>query len=140
MTQPKTLKIDDVEYVRTDSVTYPLYEKDGSLTFMGLRYVPASQGILKQDDRVVLVRTRSAGVHVGEVGVRNGTDLTLLNAHRVWRWKGANTLSELSQKGGDMGYTRISEMVPGIQLTEVIEMIACSVEAAKNLRTPRWPG
>jgi hypothetical protein len=39
----------------------------------------------------------------------------------------------LSQKGGDTGYTRISESVPSIDLTEVIEVIKCSELAAKNL-------
>lgn len=89
---------------------------------------------------VVVVRTYSAGVHVGTpVGKLRGREITLKNAHRVWRWRGANTLSELSQKGCDMnGGTRISEAVPLVTLTEAIEVIPCSVEAAKNLTTARW--
>ena len=89
---------------------------------------------------VVLVRTYSAGVHVGTpVGKLKGREITLKNAHRVWRWRGANTLSELSQSGAHITeYTRISEAVPTITLTEAIEVIPCSVEASKNLRTSRW--
>ena len=89
---------------------------------------------------VVLVRTYSAGVHVGTpVGKLKGREITLKNAHRIWRWHGANTLSELSQHGADMAkYTRISEAVPTITLTEAVEIIPCSDAAAKNLTTARW--
>ena len=90
--------------------------------------------------RVVLVRTYSAGVHVGTpVGKLKGKELTLKNAHRIWRWKGANTLNEVSQAGAsETEFTRVSERAPSITLTEVIEVIACSAAAAKNLTTPRW--
>ena len=89
---------------------------------------------------VVLVRTYSAGVHVGApVGKLKGREITLKNAHRIWRWQGANTLHELSQAGASKtSFTRVSERVPSITLTEVIEMIPCSEAAAKNLTTSRW--
>lgn len=88
---------------------------------------------------VVVVRTMSAGVHVGELVGEPGAKLRLSNAHRVWRWKGANSLSELSQSGADTGYTRVSEAVPSITLIGCLEIIPCSEVAARNLRTPRWP-
>jgi hypothetical protein len=89
---------------------------------------------------VVLVRTYSAGVHVGTpVGKLKGRELTLKNAHRIWRWQGANKLHEMSQAGASTtSFTRVSEAVPTITLTEVIEVIPCSVAAAKNLTSPRW--
>lgn len=89
---------------------------------------------------VVLVRTYSAGVHVGTpVGKLKGREISLKNAHRIWRWRGANTLNELSQKGADMnGGTRISESVPFVTLTEAIEVIPCSQVAANNLTMARW--
>jgi len=87
---------------------------------------------------VFLIRTYSAGVHVGEIVSRNGKEVTLTNAHRVWRWRGANTLHELSQRGAASEHTRISEKSPSIILTEAIEILECSSVAAANLRTPRW--
>jgi len=88
---------------------------------------------------VVLVRTFSAGVHVGILVRRVGKEVWLRDACRIWRWRGANTLSELSQNGADYDYTRISERVPSIELTEAIEIIDCSPHAAENLRKARWP-
>ena len=95
---------------------------------------------MKKQSNVVLVRTYSAGVHVGTpVGKLKGSELTLKAAHRIWRWRGANTLNELSQNGAHATeFSRISESVPSITLTGVIEVLPCSVEAAKNLTTPRW--
>ena len=109
-----------------------------TVTIDGVTYELTVPGA-KQSASVVLVRTTGAGVHVGELVSKEGNSVTLKNAHRVWRWKGANTLNELSQKGGDTGYTRISEAVPTITVEGVHEVITCSEAAAVNLRTPRWP-
>jgi hypothetical protein len=93
----------------------------------------------KSASPIVLVRTYSAGIHVGKLISQEGSVVKLASAHRVWRWKGANSLSELSQRGGDRSYTRISEEVPEIVLTGAIEIIPCSAAAAKDLCEARWP-
>lgn len=71
----------------------------------------------------VIVRTYSAGVHVG---VLDGewTDankpIVLKNARRIWRWRGANTLNEVSSNGVNReAYTRISESVESIRLVAI---------------------
>jgi hypothetical protein len=92
-----------------------------------------------QKRKIVLVRTYSAGVHVGELVSRDGKEVTLKDAHRIWRWRGANTLTELALRGASQDYTRISERSPGeIVLTEAIEVIDVSLDAATNLRSARW--
>ena len=85
-----------------------------------------------------LVRTYSAGVHCGVLAECSGTAVLLTDARRVWRWRGANTLNELSQGGASQEYTRISEPVPLILLTQAVEVIPCSDEARKNLSRSRW--
>ena len=91
------------------------------------------------EGRVVVVRTVSAGVHVGTLARHAGREVTLRNATRVWRWRGANTLHELALRGADREkYTRISEKVPEILLTQAIEIIPCTEEAAANLLHSRW--
>lgn len=90
--------------------------------------------------KIVLVRTYSAGVHVGELVSRNGAEVTLKDAHRLWRWRGANTLNELAIGGASTTeWTRISERSPGeVVLTGAIEVIDTTPAAAENLRTARW--
>jgi hypothetical protein len=85
-----------------------------------------------------LIRTYSAGVHFGELISHSGTEVKLANACRIWRWRGANTLNEVATYGVDRDYTRISEPVAEIVLTECIEIMPIS-EAAQKTLTPRWP-
>lgn len=87
----------------------------------------------------VVVRTFSAGVHVGRLSRRDGADVTLTDARRVWRWRGANTLHELALRGCDEAYSRVSEPVAMIELPGSIEIIATTPEAEKNLSRSRWP-
>jgi hypothetical protein len=90
--------------------------------------------------KLVLVRTYSAGVHVGVLAERVGKVARLTDAHRIWRWRGANTLSEAATKGIDTQvHSRVSARVPEIVLTEVIEIIPVSDAAAQSLSTERWP-
>ena len=88
----------------------------------------------------VLVRTVNAGVHCGylkEVS-QVGQSVMLTDARRVWRWSGANTLHELSLRGADMEYTRISEPVEEICILDAIELIPCTESARNNLSQSRW--
>ncbi len=76
-----------------------------------------------------IIRTYSAGVHVGTLKSLDGTTVVLTDASRIWRWRGANTLHELALHGPAQEWTRISERVPEITLTEAIELIPVQPEA-----------
>ena len=86
----------------------------------------------------VVVRTYSAGVHVGYLVSRDGPEVVLADAARVWRWRGAHTLHEIALRGAAQEYTRISERVPSITLTGAIEIIGASDSARDNLLATRW--
>ncbi|HND56146.1 MAG TPA: hypothetical protein PLV92_27205 [Pirellulaceae bacterium] len=85
----------------------------------------------------VLVRTYSAGVHVGELESRNGQEVTLKNARRIWYWKGANTLNEIANKGVGMG-SKISEAVSSILLTQAIEILPVTDAARLAIEKAGW--
>ena len=85
----------------------------------------------------VIVRTRSAGVHHGILAECAGTAAVLTTARRLWRWRGANTLHEVSLHGIEPG-SRNSEPVAQILLTEAIEVIPCTDEARKTLEVSVW--
>lgn len=93
---------------------------------------------MSKGGKVVVVRTYSAGVHVGTLVSRKGQEIRLRDARRVWRWSGANTLHELALRGATEDWTRISEPVEEIVLTQAIEVITATEEAAANLRRSRW--
>ena len=86
----------------------------------------------------VIVRTYSAGVHVGTLAARDGKELTLTDARRVWSWRGANTLHEMSLRGIDATRSKVSEPVASITLTEAIEVIPCTAVARECLEGAKW--
>jgi len=86
----------------------------------------------------VLVRTYSAGVHIGELKSREGKEVVLVNARRIWRWSGANTCSELALRGCDTKSSRVSQAVPEITLTEAIEIIPLQQEAVDRFAACGW--
>ena len=85
----------------------------------------------------VIVRTYSAGVHYGTLVSRDGKEVVLSNARRIWRWLGANTLNEIANHGVGVG-SKVSEQVDSIELTDAIEIIACRPEAVKAMEGASW--
>ena len=71
--------------------------------------------------RRCLVRTYSAGVHIGDVVAVNGMEMHLRNALRLWKWTGGGlSLSAVATngiKGGRLNRT------PEVYLTNAIEII-----------------
>ena len=93
----------------------------------------------KKSGRYVVVRTYSAGVHVGVIVEQSegGKRVVLADARRIWHWKGANTLHEIALRGVGPG-SRISDPVARIELTEAIEVIDCAGTGEKSLREASW--
>ena len=87
--------------------------------------------------KICIVRTFSAGVHVGEVAAVDnkaggqGSDVYLKNARRIWKWEGAFTLSEVATKGIKSS-SRVALEIPEIYLTGVNEFIPTTKEARKT--------
>ena len=83
----------------------------------------------------VCIRTYSAGVHCGYLKERNGKEVELVNARRIWKWAGAFTLSELATNGVEKpNECKISCTVPVIYLTEAIEIIPFTKKAEISIK------
>ena len=80
----------------------------------------------------VIVRTYSAGVHYGELSLREGKEVVLKKAIRIWYWKGAASLSQLAMEGVKFpDECKFAMPVDEIILTEAIEIIQCTAEASR---------
>ena len=87
-----------------------------------------------KDQKFVIVRTYSAGVHVGYLKERNGREVVLTKSRRVWSWEGAATLSEMALRGVKYpSKCKFPDAVPEIMLLEAIEIIPCTEEARISL-------
>jgi hypothetical protein len=77
-----------------------------------------------QNGSFVLIRTYSAGVHFGTLLERNGKEVVLKDARRLWSWSGALSLSEIAMNGVTISASKISVPIDEIILTEAVEIIA----------------
>lgn len=83
----------------------------------------------------VIVRTYSAGVHAGYLVNKDGKEVMLEKARRLFRWAGALTLSELAQIGSTAPeLCKFSIEVDKILLLEAIEIIPVTKKAQENLQ------
>ena len=82
-----------------------------------------------------IVRTHSAGVWAGNIKERNGQEVTMTDAIRLWRWEGANTLSEIAMVGvGKPKECKFSMPVDEVLLLQAVEIITATREAEENLK------
>ena len=107
-----TIEINGVEYIRKDSV---------------------EKSVAINTDNIVLIRTYSAGVHFGVLKSREGKEVVLTNARRLYSWAGACSLSQVAVNGVDYANSKISVVVPEITLTEVVEIIPMVKDTAKKM-------
>lgn len=105
------MKVDDVEYVRKDSI--PQVQVTGDH---------------------VLVRSRDAGVFAGVLDHRDGSEVVLKNARRIWYWSGAATLSQLAVEGtSDPANCKFPAAVPEITVLGVNEVIPMTQVAVNSI-------
>ena len=112
--EPDTIMINEVKYVREGAVT-PMAEK-----LNGLPYV--------------ICRTLSAGVFAGYLKHRDGQEVTLVNARRLWFWSGAASLSQAAVHGfSKPDACKFPCEVPLVTLLQVIEILDCTKKAQEAI-------
>jgi len=92
------------------------------------------------ENQYVIVRTYSAGVFAGELLSRNGREVVLRNARRLWYWAGAASLSQLAQEGTSKPMQcKFPCPVDQVLLLEAIEILNVTPEARKSIEeVPVW--
>lgn len=85
-------------------------------------------------ENYVIVRTFSAGVFAGELVRKEGKEVELKNARRLWHWAGAFTLSQLAMEGTKKPEEcKFPCEVSKVVLTEVIEILDVTESARKSI-------
>lgn len=118
----KEIIIDGKVYVPKDSIVNTTKAK----SLKGMEYV--------------IVRTYSAGVFAGYLKSRNGQEVVLLNARRLWQWYGAASLSQLAVDGvSKPDQCRFPCEVEQVNLLEAIEILPCTQKAQDSIAgVPIW--
>lgn len=114
MLEPKTIKIDEVEYVRKDSLEKPAETVDG------MQYS--------------IIRGDRSGVFAGYVKERKGNEVTIINARRLWYWDGAASISQLAVDGVSKPQNcKFPKEVAELLVLDAIEIIPCTEKAQKSI-------
>ncbi len=77
--------------------------------------------------RRCVIRTYTAGVHIGTVVAKHGTEVILNEPLRLWKWQGALSLSAVALTGITGG--RLQRSPDGTLVTQAIEILPCTPEA-----------
>lgn len=81
-----------------------------------------------------IVRTYSAGVFFGQIESRNGQEVIMRNARRIWYWDGASSLSQLAMEGTCRPENcKFPCAVDRIELFQVIEILSVTDKAKKSI-------
>ena len=120
-----------------------MQEKIETISINGVDYVRADQLANKAESfegmKAVIIRTYSAGVFYGFLESRNGREVVLRKARRMWRWFGAS-LSECAQSGTpNIRECKFPEAVDRVELLQAIELLDCTEKARLSIQgCPIW--
>lgn len=110
----RELVINGVTYIRKEDIGVGARLKDG------LPYV--------------IVRTYSAGVFAGYLESRNGQEVVMREARRIWYWAGANSLSQLAVDGTKEPQScKFPVALDRVELLQAIEIIWCTERARLSI-------
>jgi hypothetical protein len=92
----------------------------------------------KNTERIVVLRSRDSGVWIGVFVSQSGRDVTLSQGRKIWRWRGANTTSELALRGCSKEYSRVAEPV-NVTVNDCCEILESNPVALKAVSECGWP-
>lgn len=81
-----------------------------------------------------IVRGENSGVFAGFVKERNGREVRLFNARRLWYWDGAASLSQLAEDGVSKPQNcKFPTAVSEILILDAIEVLSVTEKAKKTI-------
>lgn len=90
------------------------------------------------EQQYYIIRGDRSGVFFGEIAERNGREVTLRNARRLWYWSGAASISQLALDGtrrpNDCKFT---VTVESIIILDAIEILPCTTKAKESIQGVR---
>ena len=82
-----------------------------------------------------IVRTYSAGVFAGYLKSRNGQEVKMVNARRLWYWDGSCSLSEMATRGVAKPENCKFAVPVSVELLQVIEILDVTQLAKENIES-----
>lgn len=92
------------------------------------------------DGKHYIVRGQGFGAFFGQIKGREGSEVEMANARRLWYWSGAASLSELAVSGvKNPQNCKFAVAVDSIVLLGAVEIIPCTEKAVESVNgVPAW--
>lgn len=121
MAKPETMMIDDVKYIREDSV-----KSSPATNTEGLPYV--------------IIRGDRSGVFAGYLKSHEDRAVLMHNCRRLWYWDGAASISQLANEGSSKKENcKFTQPVASMRILDAIEILDATEEARDNIESiPVW--
>jgi len=111
--------------------------KVDEVTIDGQVYIPKDNNEKAEEldgMKYVIVRTYSAGVFAGYLESRNGQEVVMRKARRLWYWDGAASLSQLAIDGVSKPQNcKFPAEVDRIELLQAIEILDVTKKAKQSI-------
>jgi small nuclear ribonucleoprotein (snRNP)-like protein len=86
----------------------------------------------------VIVRCDRSGVFFGTLSAKDGMDVELSNARKLFYWSGAAAVEQIAVDGvANPNTCKFTITVDNIYLTDAIQIIPCTDKAVKNIQSVR---
>lgn len=116
--------------------------KKNTIEIDGVTYIKEGSVSAKKKKNMEykIVRTYSAGVFAGYLESRNGREVVLRDARRLWFWEGAASLSQLAMEGvSKPDECKFPCEVDKVELLEAVEILDVTAEAQESIaNVPVW--
>ena len=87
-----------------------------------------------ENKNYVIVRGDRSGVFFGELKERNGQEVELRNARKLWYWDGAAAVEQLARDGVSRPRNcKFTVTVEEMTITDAIQIIPCTDAAQKSI-------
>ena len=87
------------------------------------------------EGKYVIVRGDKSGVFAGVLKSKEGREVTLTDARKIWYWQGATCLSQLASEGtSNPNGCKFPAPVAEVCITDAIEIFPCTDKAEQSIR------
>lgn len=94
----------------------------------------SEETLQKNGMKYVIVRADAAGAFAGYLESRNGREVVMRYARRLWYWEGAASLSQLAMEGTTKpDNCKFPCAVDRVELLEVIEILDCTSKSQVSI-------
>jgi len=81
-----------------------------------------------------IVRADRSGVFYGTLTAKEGSEIQLANARKLYYWSGANTVEDLALRGVlKANNCKFTDIVEEITINNYLQILPCTEEAISNI-------